>query len=319
MLDGWQLAVGSRTGHITAPAESLDAIDGHGMRIGFVGLGRVATAFARGFAQAGLEISPSFDKQPEKACAWRQLGFPVAETIDQAVSSAEVLFITTTDDAIEGVASRVSQIPGAGKLSAVFHTSGATSANVLSCLKSREVDFASIHPVMSFSGEIDDTDRLHGCQFCVEAGTEAGVEIAAELCERLGGEVVKLSGEAKVAHHLACVFASNFAILLMDKGRRVHEKAGVGREASLAMLGRLVKAAVENTRRHGPEAALTGPFSRGDVETVTSHVRWLTENMPELLEVYVTLGRKTVELSLRAGRITQQQAAALHQALSEPA
>lgn len=289
------------------------------MHIGFIGLGRVATAFARGFARASLGLSPSFDKQPEKASAWRQLGFPVAETIDQVVSGAEVLFITTTDDAIEGVARRISQVPDSSELSAVFHTSGATSASVLSCLKSRGVDFASIHPVMSFSGEEDDTDRLHGCKFCVEAGTEAGVEIAAKLCERLGGEVVKLSGEAKVAHHLACVFASNFAVLLMDKGRRVHVKAGVGREASLGMLGHLMKAAVENTRKHGPDAALTGPFSRGDVATVNSHVRWLTENMPELLEVYVTLGRRTVGLSLRAGRITQEQAAALNEALSEPA
>jgi len=288
------------------------------MRIGFIGLGRVATAFARGFERAGLRISPGFDKEAQKADAWRQLGFPAAEIIDQAVNGAEVLFITTTDDAIEAVAERVSQMPRAENLIAVVHTSGATPASVLSCFKSRDVDFASIHPVMSFSGEIEDTDRLAGCALCIEAGTEAGVEIAAKLCERLGGEVVKLAGDAKVAHHLACVLASNFAVVLMDKGRRVHEKAGVGREASLAMLGRLVRAAVENTRLHGPEAALTGPFSRGDVETVASHVRWLTRDMPELLEIYATLGRKTVQLALRAGRITPEQAAALYRALSEP-
>jgi len=288
------------------------------MRIGFVGLGRVATAFARGFERAGVRISPGFDKEPEKAAAWRQLSFPAAEIIDQTVNGADILFITTTDDAIEAVGQRVSQMPGAGNLSAVFHTSGATPTSILSCFKSRDVDFASIHPVMSFSGDIEDADRLQGCKFCVEAGTEVGVETAADLCERLGGEVVRLSGEAKVAHHLACVLASNFAVLLMDKGRRVHEKAGIEREASLAMLGRLVRAAIENTRRHGPETALTGPFSRGDVETVASHVRWLTENMPELLEIYATLGRKTVELALRAGRITAKQAAALHGILSEP-
>ncbi len=285
------------------------------MRIGFIGLGRVATAFARGFERASLRISPSFDNDRERADAWRQLGFPAAEIVDQAVNGADVIFITTTDDAIEGVAGRVSEIANAENLSAVFHTSGATPTSVLSCLKSRDVDFASIHPVMSFSGEIDDTDRLQGCTFCVEAGTEPGVEIAAELCERLGAQVVKLSGEAKVAHHLACVLASNFAVLLMDEGWHVHEKAGVKREASLAMLGRLVRAAIDNTSLRGPEAALTGPFSRGDVETVASHVRWLTENMPELLEIYATLGRKTVELALRAGRITAKQAAALQRAL----
>lgn len=287
------------------------------MRIGFIGLGRVATAFARGFERGGLRISPSFDNDPERAEAWRQLDFSVAEIFEQAVNGADILFITTTDDAIAAVAERVGETSDAENLSAVFHTSGATPTSVLSSLKKRGVDFASIHPVMSFSGELDDADRLHGCKFCVESGTDAGVEVAAQLCERLGGEVVRLSGDAKVPHHLACVLASNFAILLMDKARRVHEKAGVSREASLTMLGRLVRASIANTESLGPAAALTGPFSRGDVETVASHVRWLRENMPELLDIYTTLGRKTAELALRAGRISPEQAAGLKLALLE--
>ncbi|HUT03057.1 MAG TPA: DUF2520 domain-containing protein [bacterium] len=284
--------------------------------IGFVGLGRVASALASGFDRAGLTISPSFDISAEKLRAWRELGFSAAETLKQAAGAGEVLFITTTDDAIDSVAEQLSNVAETRTLKAVFHTSGARPASILSRVAQQNIDYGCIHPVMSFSGDANDADRLRGCTFCVEAGTKAGARMAENLCEQLGGEVIMLSSEAKVAHHIACSIASNFAVLLMDEARSVHRRAGVTSEASLAMLGRLAQAAVQNTAKLGPEAALTGPFARGDAATVESHVRWLKQNMPELLDLYTTLGRRTVKLALRAHRITLGQADALLKRLS---
>ncbi|MBN1592699.1 MAG: DUF2520 domain-containing protein [Candidatus Coatesbacteria bacterium] len=287
------------------------------MRIAFIGLGRVATALARGFERAGFRISPCYDVDPEKIEAWRGLDFPAAEIFEQVVNGADVIFVTTTDDAIGSVAERIRRMPKASGLKAVFHTSGAVPTTALAVLADLEVEYASVHPVMTFSGEIGDVDRLNSCEFCIEAGTEAGVELASRLFERLGGEIVMLTGEAKVPHHLACVLASNFTILLMDKARRVHEKAGVGTDASLTMLGRLARASIANSESLGPAAALTGPSVRGDVETIINHVRWLQANMPELLDIYVTLSRRTIELALRADRISQDQADGLKRVLSE--
>jgi len=293
-----------------------DKLVNESKRIGFVGLGRVARAFATAFARAGLSISRSFDISAEKLSAWQKCGFPTAKTLKQAALATEVLFITTTDGAIDSVAEQLGNMPHAETLEAVFHTSGARPASVLSRI-AKHIDYGSIHPVMSFSGDVNDADRLQGCVFCVEAGTEGGAGIAKDLCKKLGGKVVMLSSEAKVAHHLACSIASNFAVLLMDEARNVHSKAGLPSEVSLAMLGRLAEASVQNTAKLGPEAALTGPFARGDAATVESHVRWLKENMPEMLDLYTMLGRRTVKLALRAGRITVVQADALLKTLAK--
>lgn len=285
------------------------------MRIGFVGLGRVARSFAQGLQRAGHQISPSHDIDAHAQRGWHELGFGAAEDLEKVVQDAEVIFITTPDSAIQSVAASISGLACLGGLKAVFHTSGATSASVLACVNLRAVETGSIHPVMSFSGTADDIERIRGCTFCIEAASEHGLEIAAHLCEQLGADVVTLSGDSKLAHHLACVIASNFAIALMGEALEVHRQAGVPDKASLGMLGHLARAAIENARSLGPGEALTGPFARGDAETIASHVDWMRRNAPSLLPLYSTLGGYTLDLAVRAGRVTNEQADTIREVL----
>jgi len=279
------------------------------MKVAFVGLGRVARAFARALAGAGHSISPSFDSDARQRQRWsEELGFSAAGTIEAAVAEAELLFITTPDDAVAVVAGRLSALRSLGRLSAVFHTSGVLAASVLSGLGARGVGYASIHPVMTFSGSESDVGRIRGSTFCVEADSERSASVARGVCEQMGAEVVLLSGKSKVLHHLACVLASNFPLALLGAAVRVESDAGVPGDVGLKMLGHLASVAVKNARSQGPGLALTGPFARGDVGTIRLHLEWLKANSPELMQLYLILARETLRLALDAGHITKERA-----------
>ncbi len=69
-------------------------------------------------------------------------------------------------------------------------------------------------------------------------------------------------------------------------------------EVLLPLLGSVA----DNLARHTPARALTGSFSRADVETVRKHLRALAElEDSDALAVYKLLGGHSLKLALDAG------------------
>ena len=58
-----------------------------------------------------------------------------------------------------------------------------------------------------------------------------------------------------------------------------------------------MKNAVENISNQEMASALTGPISRGDVETVKKHLELLQNSSDNLLKLYAGLGLETVRLA----------------------
>jgi predicted short-subunit dehydrogenase-like oxidoreductase (DUF2520 family) len=64
----------------------------------------------------------------------------------------------------------------------------------------------------------------------------------------------------------------------------------------------LVQSTVNNLAEQDSAAALTGTFARADIETFTRHLTALNESVSEdLLEIYLLLGEKSLELAARQG------------------
>ena len=78
-------------------------------------------------------------------------------------------------------------------------------------------------------------------------------------------------------------------------------RAGVGEPARL--VAPLLSASLDNVLRLG-DAALTGPVSRGDVDTVAAPRRHPAPSAPETLPSYLALARRTAARAHAAGRLT---------------
>ena len=177
------------------------------------------------------------------------------------VDGADLVLLCVPDGAIAGVAAELPVDEGR----VVGHCSGALGLDVLDPHPRR----ASLHPLVS----VPDAERGAIALSGGWAGV-AGDAVAGELAAGLGMRTVAVPGDRRAAYHAAAVIASNHLVGLLGQVERVAAGVGVPLEAFVD----LARGSLENAASMGPEAALTGPVSRGDWATVRSHLAVLPED-----------------------------------------
>ncbi len=282
--------------------------------VGVIGAGRVGTALAVALSRAGHRIAAvSAISEASRRRAQRFLpGTPVMLPED-VIAVADLVLLTVPDDALGGLVSGLAATgaPLAGRMLA--HTSGMHGLAVLEPAIELGALPLALHPVMTFTGRPDDTDRLAGISFGVTA--PAVLRPAAEvLVMEMGGEPVFIAEADRGLYHAALAGAANHLVTQVVQAADLLAKAGVGQPSR--MLGPLLSAALDNALRLG-DAALTGPVARGDAATVAGHVEALRTDAPEALPAYLALARLTATRALASGMLTAPDAQRLLDVLAE--
>jgi predicted short-subunit dehydrogenase-like oxidoreductase (DUF2520 family) len=133
----------------------------------------------------------------------------------------------------------------------------------------------------------------------------------------VGAQPVRLPPGGKPAYHAAAVLAAGGFVGLLDAIAEVARGAGVDEAGALAIYAPLVRQSLANAERLGVAAALTGPYVRGDVGTVRSHLAALARLAPGALELYRAVARRELGLAEARGDVSPAQAAALRSLLDE--
>lgn len=283
------------------------------MEIGFVGAGKVGSALAILLQRAGYRIAGVASRTGESANKLAtRLNCPVLSKEDVAKRS-EVLFITTSDDAIASVAQEIAEKDGFRSEQIVLHMSGAHTAQLLEPAAEKGAINISVHPIQSFASVEQAITLIPGTYFSIEGDTR-GYSFAQEMVEKLGGKHFKLDSNSKVLYHAAASVASNYLVGLLKTALDLLAAAGVSEEVRLPAFLPLVEGTLENIKKLGIPQALTGPISRGDLGTLEKHLDAMKE-LPELLRVYRTLGLVTVDAALKKGTINEKQATAIRSLL----
>lgn len=285
------------------------------MKIGIIGAGRAGSAMALALAGAGHQVAGVADIAPERAAALaREVS---AEVLDPAgvAGAAEVIVLAVPDGAVGEAALRLAQeVEGlAGRT--FLHLSGALPAEALRPL-ARAGAIGSCHPLLAVAEPRGAALMLSGCHFAVE-GEPAAVAVAEELVRSLGGKAIRLRPEDKALYHAAAVMASNYLVTLLDAALSLYESLGLERAGALEAIRPLIEGTLTNVYALGPEAALTGPISRGDAGTIAAHLADLARRGRPANGLYRAMGRATAALALRAGRIDARQARTLEEMLAD--
>lgn len=274
-------------------------------RIGLIGAGRAGGALARALARAGLEVSAVADLSPARAGETAAaVGAVVLEPVE-AVRTADIIFMAVPDDSIASAAAELAPQLGAAAGKIFFHLSGAQPASLLQPLAAHGA-LGSFHPLVALADPETGGRMLCGCYYGLEGDPEA-VAAGRALVNLLGGKAIILAAEGKAHYHAAAVLASNYLVALIDTALGLYARYGLDRTQALAAVRPLLEAAVSNLLNLGPERALTGPISRGDLETVRHHLAALAGEPAD--RVYRALGLATLDLAERAGRIGRDRAA----------
>ena len=258
-------------------------------RYGIVGLGRLGLAIADALRHARLELSAVVPHSATSTRAVHEVFAEVRCDMQTLPSRANRIFVTVPDDRLRDVAAALV----VGKQHWVVHCSGAMDLSILASAQQLGARVGCFHPLQAFP-EGSGAERFVG----VTVGLDGDLEVLRELeqlASRFGARSLSLVGVDRARYHAAAVFASNYAVALMEAAVCAFADAGLPAHAAPAALLPLMEGAVAAMGTHSLVDALTGPIARGDVETVRVHVASLRHD-PELLQAYVDLGRFLLRL-----------------------
>jgi predicted short-subunit dehydrogenase-like oxidoreductase (DUF2520 family) len=288
------------------------------MRIGFIGAGKVATAFGRYLHTKGVPISGYFDHHPEKkAHAGRQTRSVAFQSSADLSAHSDLLFITTRDDQIEGACRQLCRENSIASRHLVGHMSGAHSSRLLSDARNLGATVFSLHPLQAFADETESLAALPETWFSLE-GDSASLDPVIDLLVRMGNRYLTLSPEHKSLYHLSACMLSNYLVTLADGAMAALEQAGIDPREGFRAMRPLMDGTLSNIAQLGPARALTGPIARGDAGTVARHMAALrTRGLEDIKSLYVQMGLKTLELAGNEGAATPEAWAEVRRLLKE--
>ncbi len=264
----------------------------------------VGTALASKLSDRGYPVVAVSSRRRASAdrLAARIAGCTAVNSGQEVAEAAELVFVTTPDDAIAGVVASI--VWHAGQ--SVVHCSGADSVDSLEPANRMGALTGCFHPLQTFADVTQATDNIAGSTFALEA-TEPLLGSLKEIAATLGGDAIELGAGDKVAYHAAAVIACNYLVTLVQMSTDLWETFGIDQERATRALLPLLKGTVANLERIGLPDSLTGPIARGDAGTVAKHLEALEKTAPGLVATYRALGRQTVPIAAAKGNIDRQQ------------
>ena len=273
-----------------APLEGLEPTLNQ-RTLSIIGPGRAGTAIAKALANKGWIISRVAGRSVEHArLLAERLGAEACSGADVGISVGLVV-ISTPDAAITETAQIVAGKAEPGTL--LIHLAGAFGVEAFEGVSALRPDLilGSIHPLQTLSDE-NAFERLQGA-YCAIDGAPETRDIALEI----GLKPFFVLPENRVGYHAAAVVASNHLVALMGQVERLAKSAGVPFEAFFP----LSRAALDAALITGPKNALTGPVSRGDLQTIEEHLAFMAslEGNSSEVDSYKALARAALRLTGR--------------------
>ncbi|MBE0426543.1 MAG: DUF2520 domain-containing protein [Nitrospirae bacterium] len=278
-------------------------------RVSIIGAGAVGTAIGYLLKKSGYLIAGIGSRTAESANKARDFIGDGDASIDLITTArkADIVFLTTSDNAIEEVCNSIASGGGFNTGAIVFHTSGALSSEILVSAKRAGANVASLHPLQSLPDVREAVKNLPGSYFCIE-GDEAALSVAREIVKAFDGREITLKVDKKPLYHAGAAVVSNFLVATVGLGLDFHEAAGINRKESLNALMPLIKGTVKNIETLGIPSALTGPIARGDSNIIEDHLKAIPKDRQDLIILYSELGRYTVKVALEKGTLKKDSA-----------
>ena len=256
--------------------------------IGVLGLGALGRRLASDLSAAGFEVH-AWNRGP---CA-EVPDVRVHASLEELARHAERWILCTTESSLADVAAKGARLEAGLLPRTALHTSGALPPDALAPLAERGASVGVLHPLIAVSG----TERgLAGAAFGLRGSGSAG-ELAREVVERLGGEVIQIPDDdgAQVRYHAAAALVAGGAVALVERALGLLDAADPTLPSTRRALARLLESVAWNLERDEPAVALTGPLVRGEAALVGRHLAALEAADPQAAALYRLLSRLLLE------------------------
>jgi predicted short-subunit dehydrogenase-like oxidoreductase (DUF2520 family) len=252
--------------------------------VSFIGSGNLAWHLAPAFDNAGFIVKEVYSPNHRHAEALTSKLYQaeVKASLDFSTSESSVFIVAVNDDSITEIAREII-LPDDAILA---HTSGSVPLSDLQFAATSNIGV--FYPLQTFSK----TKKVDFKQtpIFIESNNEETENILMTLANAISNHVRVISSEERKALHVAAVFASNFTNHMLTLAQKVLQQNSLEFE----WIKPLIVETINKSMQVGPEAAQTGPASRGDLETLEKHMAFLQTD-PELSEVYKIISQHIID------------------------
>ncbi|MCV2361865.1 DUF2520 domain-containing protein [Paucibacter sp. DJ1R-11] len=283
-------------------------------RIAFIGAGRLARTLAPAWAAAGQRVVAVASRQ-HSAAQNLTLQLPGCQALspEAAVSAADLVLLTVSDDAIATLASALPWRAG----QAVVHCSGATELSALAPAERAGAAVGGFHPLQIFSDPARAARLLAGSTVCIEAMDAGLSERLHGLAAALGMTPMHLRPGTRAAYHAAANLAASSLLAVLAEAQQVWAAIGLSAEAALPALLPLARGTLDAAEARGLAGALSGPVARGDAGVLRAHLQALDGLGAAHGHFYRELLSRQIELAAQAGRQPEALLAELRRLLAD--
>ena len=263
-------------------------------KIGIVGAGALGGALAIALNKKGFCITKIFSRSKAsiiKLCS-RLDDASLSKSVQEVSDNADIIFITTTDNAIKSSVESASWEKG----QIVIHCSGVSGLGVLSKAKNDGASVGSMHPLQPFSDMDSGSKNLDNITFGID-GDEYALNIISKLVNNLDAITMKIDPKYRALYHLSGVMAGNLLLGMASSVADIWQKIGLRRVDGAKALIPMMIQSCKNIVELGIPQSMAGPYVRGDYDTVKMHLDTLRKSYPDILPLYVELAR----ISLKYG------------------
>jgi len=274
------------------------------LKLGFIGAGTVGTALAVRLNGEDYQVTAVSSRSLTSArkLAEAVTGCHAYVNKQDVADAAELIFITTPDDAIASVAAETQWHRG----QSVVHCSGALSTDILEPARKLGARVGAFHPLQTFASIKQAIENIPGSTFAVEAEEPLSGTLK-DMATTLDSHWIELKASDKVAYHAAAVIACNYLVTLVKLATDLWQSFNVPQPQAIQALLPLIRGTIHNIDTVGIPQCLTGPIARGDIETIKKHLDALEKVAPALLSTYRELGRQTIPIAHAKGKIDRHQ------------
>lgn len=273
-------------------------------KVGLVGAGRLGSSLAIAMRRAGYAVTAASSRRAEQR-SWlqSQLGDALITDDPQAVcDAADIVFIMTSDGAIEPVARSLRWRPG----QAAVHSSGAVTLDALSATAEAGGVTGGFHPAQTFPSR-EASESFTGIPFAIESANPELESWLTTLAADLGGMPVKIEGSQRSAYHASVVMACGLLAGMTGLAAEVWASTGaIDRDTAVRSLSPLVSSTARWIGEKGLPAAITGPYVRGDVSTVDRHIEATSAVSPEIGAAYAAVALASLDMAREQGGLSEE-------------
>lgn len=276
--------------------------------VGFIGAGKLGSSLAKVMAERDYNVI-LVARRDAKVAADAAAGVVGAEPTTDAqrvATECAIIFVTTSDAAISDVTNRVDW----SSVDAVVHCSGATPVSVLMSAFEAGAVIGGWHPMQTFPSS-HMRNHFKGVTVAIESESPELFSWLETLAANLGARSFRLNASDRAAYHASAVMACGLVAGLTGLAADMWTTFGMTREDGLNALAPLVTQTGGQIERLGVPGAITGPYVRGDVETVRSHLAVTSAAGVDIGQAYAALALAHLPIANEQGNISSEDYATI--------